>query len=41
MECENRQWRPVVFFSKSLNETRRNYKIYNKEMLATIRGLEN
>ena len=29
MECEDRKWRPVVFLSKSLNETKRNYEIYN------------
>jgi len=40
MECEDGLWRPVAFLSKSLNETERNYKIYNKEMLAIIRGLE-
>ena len=32
MECEDRRWRPVAFLSKSLNETERNYKIYNKEI---------
>jgi len=41
MECEDRLWRPVVFLSKSLNETERNYEIYEKEMLVIIRGLEN
>ena len=41
MECEDRQWRPVAFLSKSLNKTERNYKIYDKEMLAVIRGQEN
>ena len=41
MECRDGLWRPVVFFSKSLNETKRNYEIYNKEMLAIVRGLEN
>ena len=41
MECENGKWRPVAFLSKSLNETERNYKIYDKEMLVVIRGLEN
>ena len=41
MEYEDELWRPVVFLSKSLNETKRNYKIHNKEMLAIIRGLEN
>jgi len=39
--CKNRLWRPIAFLSKSLNETERNYKIHNKEMLAVIRGLEN
>ena len=40
MECEDGLQRPVAFLSKSLNETERNYKIHNKEMLAIIRGLE-
>ena len=40
MECGDGLWRPVAFLSKSLNETERNYEIYNKEMLAIIRGLE-
>ena len=40
MECKDRLWRPVAFLSKSLNETERNYKIHDKEMLAIIRGLE-
>jgi len=31
----------VVFLSKSLNETERNYEIYDKEMLAIIKRLEN
>ena len=40
MKEENGKWRPVAFFSKSLNETERNYKIYDKEILAIIRRLE-
>jgi len=40
MEVENGRWKPVAFLSKSLNETKRNYEIHNKEMLAIIRGLE-
>ena len=40
MECEDGLWRPVAFLSKSLNETKRNYKIHNKEILAIVRGLE-
>ena len=31
----------MAFLSKSLNETERNYKIHDKEMLAIIRGLKN
>jgi len=41
IESEDRKWRLVVFLSKSLNETERNYEIYNKEMLVVIRRLEN
>ena len=41
IECEDGKWRLVVFLSKSLTETERNYEIYDKEMLAVIRGLEN
>ena len=40
MEYEDGLWRLVAFLSKSLNETERNYKIYDKEMLAIVRGLE-
>ena len=41
MECKDGRWRPVTYLSKSLNKIERNYKIYNKEMLVVIRGLEN
>ena len=41
MECEDGKWQPVAFLSKSLNKTERNYEIYDKEMLAVIRRLEN
>ena len=41
MECEDRQWRPVVYLSKSLNKTEINYKIHDKDILVIIRGLEN
>ena len=40
MKCEDERWRPVAYISKSLNEAERNYKIYNKEMLAIIQCLE-
>jgi len=41
MMCEDEKWQPIAFLSKSLNETKRNYKFHNKEMLAVIRGLKN
>ena len=41
IECKDGKWKPVTFFSKSLNEMERNYKIHDKEMLAVIKGLEN
>jgi len=40
MKCENEKWRPVAYISKSLNEAKRNYEIYDKEILAIIRCLE-
>jgi len=40
MKCENGLWRLMAFLLKSLNETERNYEIYDKKMLAIIRGLE-
>ena len=40
MECRDGLCRPVVFLSKSLNETERNYEIHDKEILAIVRGLE-
>jgi len=35
-----RLWHPVAFFSKSLDIHERNYEIYDKELLAIIRELE-
>ncbi|GLB43461.1 putative retrotransposable element tf2 155 kda protein type 1-like [Lyophyllum shimeji] len=37
---EDGKWHPVAFYSKSLNAVERNYEIYDKEMLAIIRALE-
>ena len=33
------KWRPVAFRSRSLNETERNYQIYDKEMMAIMDSL--
>ena len=40
MERKDGKWRPVAFLYKFLNEMERNYEIYDKEILAIIRGLE-
>jgi len=34
------KWHPVAFYSKSLSPVEQNYEIYDKEMLAIIRALE-
>ena len=39
MKCEDEKWRLVAYISKLLNETKKNYKIHDKEMLAIIRYL--
>ena len=41
IEHEDRKWRPVIYLSKSLNKTEKNYEIHDKEMLTVIRRLEN
>jgi len=41
MEREDEKWRLVIFLSKSLNETERNYEIHDKKMLAVIKELKN
>ena len=40
MKCSDNLWRPVAFISKSLSDTERNYKIYDKEILVVVRCLE-
>ncbi len=37
---QNRVWQPVAFMLKSLSATERNYKIYNKELLAIMLMLD-
>ncbi len=37
IKCEDGKWRPVTFFSKSLNEIENNYEIHDKEILVVIR----
>jgi hypothetical protein len=37
---DDNAWHPIAFLSKVLNPVERNYEIYDTEMLAIIRGLE-
>jgi len=39
-DMQTNLWHPIAFFSKSLDVHERNYEIYDKELLAVIRGLE-
>ena len=40
MRCEDDKWRPVGFILKSFNEVKKNYEIYDQEMPAIVRSLE-
>ena len=40
IKCENEKWRLVIYISKLLNKTERNYEIHNKNILAIIRCLK-
>ena len=37
---EDGKWHPMAFYSKSMDDTQRNYDIWDKEMLAIICTLE-
>ncbi|KIL70533.1 hypothetical protein M378DRAFT_117693 [Amanita muscaria Koide BX008] len=37
---DDHSWHPIAFFSKTLSPAERNYDIYDREMLAIIRALE-
>ena len=40
LDPDDNKWHPVAFFSKSLSAPEWNYEIYDKELLAIIRALE-
>jgi len=40
IKCENEKWRSIAYILKLLNKTKRNYEIYNKEILVIIKCLE-
>jgi len=37
---EDSLWRPVTYLSKAMNETERNYEIYDQELLAIMEELK-
>jgi len=37
---EDNSWKPIAYLSRAMNETERNYKIYNQELLAIMEGLK-
>lgn len=39
-QLQDEKWHPLAYFSKSLNETERNYEIYDKELMAILVSLE-
>ena len=41
MKYEDGKWKSIACLSKWLNETKKNYEIYNKKILVVIRELEN
>lgn len=40
LNLEDNKWHPVAFMSKSMSETKRNYEIHDKELMAIIRALD-
>lgn len=39
-QLQDEKWHPLAYYSKSLNETERNYEIYDKELMAIVVSLE-
>jgi len=37
---EDNSWRPIAYLSKTMNKMERNYKIYDWELLAIMKGLK-
>jgi len=37
---EDSLWRSIAYLSKAMNETKRNYEIYDQELLAIMEGLK-
>lgn len=39
-QLQDEKWHPLAYYSKALNETERNYEIYDKELMAIVLSLE-
>lgn len=39
-QLQEGKWHPLAYYSKALNETERNYEIYDKELMAIVASLE-
>ena len=37
---EDNSWKSIAYLSRTMNETERNYEIYNQELLAIMEGLK-
>ena len=37
---EDDSWKPIAYLSRAMNETERNYEIYDRELLAIMEGLK-
>ena len=37
---KDNSWRPIAYLSRAMNETKRNYEIYDQELLAIMEGLK-
>jgi len=37
---EDNFWKPIAYLSRAMNETERNYEIYEQELLAIMEGLK-
>jgi len=37
---QEKKWKPVTFLSRTMSSVERNYKIYDKELLAIVKALD-
>ena len=37
---EDNSWKPITYLSRAINEIERNYEIYDRELLAIMKGFK-